>query len=180
MGEAKKPKQVKLIMGMLAKRQKLFDTAEEFFIREFGPIDYKSPEIPFDFTNYYKKEMGSPLKRKFISFKKTISPEKIAQIKLFTNIIEEKLSMDKKRRINIDPGYVSDSKLVLVTTKDYFHRIYLSHGIYAEITLRWKDGAFEPFEWTYPDYRSRGYINIFNKIRDAYMTACAPKARGGR
>lgn len=169
MGKAKKPKAVKLIIGMLTKNQKLFDTAEEFFIKEFGPISYESPVISFDCTDYYKKEMGSPLKRKFISFKKNISPEKIAKIKLLTNSIEEKLSVNKKRRINIDPGYVSDSKLILATTKDYFHRIYLNHGIYAEVTLKWRKGGFEPFEWTYPDYRSKDYIDILNTIRNNHM-----------
>ncbi len=169
MGKAKKPKAVKLIIGILAKSQKLFDIAEEFFIKEFGPIDYKSLVISFGHTDYYKKEMGSPLKRKFISFKKTISPEKIAKIKLLTNSIEERLSADKKRRINIDPGYVSDSKLILATTKDYFHRIYLNYGIYAEVTLRWRKSSFEPFEWTYPDYRSKEYISILNTIRNMHM-----------
>jgi hypothetical protein len=169
MGNAKKPKAVKLIIGMLAKSQKLFDKAEEFFVKNFGPIDYKSPVIPFAYTDYYEKEMGRPLKRKFISFKKLISQEKIAKIKLLTNSIEEKFSVDKKRRINIDPGYISDAKLVLPTTKDYFHRIYLSHGICAEVTLMWRKGSFRPFEWTYPDYRSEAYIDILNAIRNMYM-----------
>jgi len=166
MGKAKKPRQVKLVIGMLAKNQKLFDAAEEFFIKHFGPIDYKSPLIPFNYTDYYKKEMGSPLKRKFISFKTAIQPERIAEIKLSANSIEEKLSVNKKRRVNIDPGYISDSKLVLATTKDYFHRIYLGRGIYAEITLRWRKGSFEPLEWTYPDYRSKEYTAILNNIRN--------------
>ncbi|MEK6733228.1 MAG: DUF4416 family protein, partial [Candidatus Omnitrophota bacterium] len=77
---------------MLAKDKKLFDKAEEFFINLFGPMDYKSPLIPFSYTNYYKKEMGGPLKRKFISFKKLISPGKIAKIKLLTNSLEEKFT----------------------------------------------------------------------------------------
>ena len=169
MGKAKKPKKVKLVIGMLAKSQKLFDKAEEFFIKDFGPIDYKSRAISFDYTDYYEKELGSSLKRNFISFKRLISPEKIAKIKLATNSIEEKFSVDKKRRINIDPGYISDAKLVLATTKDYFHRIYLNHGVYAEVTLKWRKGGFEPFEWTYPDYRSREYIDILNYIRNIHM-----------
>jgi hypothetical protein len=169
MGNAKKPKAVKLIIGMLAKSQKLFDKAEEFFVKNFGPIDYKSPVISFTYTDYYEKEMGGPLKRKFVSFKKLIPQEKIAKIKLLTNSIEEKFSVDKKRRINIDPGYVTDSKLVLATTKDYFHRICLGYGIYAEVTLMWRKGSFRPFEWTYPDYRSEAYTDILNIIRNAYM-----------
>ncbi len=169
MGSAKKPKAVKLIIGMLARNKKLFEKTEEFFIKEFGIIDYESPVIPFKYTSYYKKEMGSPLKRKFISFKKLISPEKIAKIKLLTNLIEEKLSISNKRQVNIDPGYISDAKLIFATTKDYFHRIYLSQGIYAEVTLKWRKHSFEPFEWTYPDYRSKEYLCILNKVRNNLM-----------
>lgn len=169
MGKAIKPYQVKLVIGMLAKSQKLFDITEEFFIKEFGGIDYESPIIPFRYTDYYKKEMGGPLKRKFISFSNAISPEKIIEIKLLANSIEEKLSKDNKRMVNIDPGYITDAKLVLATTKDYFHRIYLDRGIYAEVTLVWRRHSFEPFEWTYPDYRSKEYINILNTIRNNYM-----------
>jgi len=175
MGKARKPKAVKLIVGMLAKSQRLFAVAEEFFIKKYGPVDYKSPVISFGYTDYYEKEMGKALKRKFISFKKTISPEKIIKIKLFANSIEETLSADGKRRINIDPGYVSDSKLVLATTKDYFHRIYLNYGIYAEITLKWRKNGFEPFEWTYPDYRSGEYLGILNTIRNLHMSCLKAK-----
>lgn len=169
MGKTKKPKAVKLIIGMLSKSQNVFDIAENIFVKKFGPIDYKSPIISFDYTDYYEKEFGGPLKKIFISFKKAISPEKIAKIKVLTNSIEKKLGVGKKRLINIDPGYLSDSKLILVTTKDYFHRIYLNHGIYAEVTLKWRKLGFEPFEWTYPDYRSKEYLVILNTIRNNYM-----------
>lgn len=173
MGKAKRPQRVKLIIGILAKDKKLFDSIEEFFAKEFGDIDYRSPVLPFDHTDYYKKEMGGPLKRRFISFKKLIAPDGISRIKKITNGLEEKFAAEKKgvfsRRVNIDPGYISDSKLVLATTKDYFHRIYLKEGIHAEVTLAWKKGSFRPFEWTYPDYKSAEYTEILNGIRNAYV-----------
>ena len=175
MGKAKRPYNVKLVIGMLAKNKKLFDSVEEFFVNEFGQIDYRSPVLLFDHTDYYKKELGHPLKRRFISFKKLIPPERIAKIKLATNSIEEKFARHEnrggvsKRRINIDPGYVSDSKLILATTKDYFHRMYLNKGILAEVTLAWKKGSFRPFEWTYPDYKTSEYRDILNLIRNTYM-----------
>ncbi|MBU4311389.1 MAG: DUF4416 family protein [Candidatus Omnitrophica bacterium] len=169
MGTAKKPRQVKLIIGMLAKDKKLFDQIEEFFAKEFGEIDYRSPVLKFDHTHYYKKEMGHPLKRKFVSFKKLVSPEHISKIKLRTNSFEEACAVKKRRRINIDPGYISDSKLILVTTKNYSHRIYLNKGIYAEVTLSWKKGGFQPLEWTYPDYKTTEYRDILNSIRNSYM-----------
>lgn len=173
MGKAKKPKRVKLVIGMLAKDKKLFDNIEEFFVKEFGEIDYRSPVLLFTHTDYYKKEMGHPLKRRFISFKKLILPGRLSNIKLRTNFLEEKFAGKEKgsikRQINIDPGYISDSKLILATTKDYFHRVYLDKGIYAEVTLVWKKGSFQPFNWTYPDYKTKEYLEILNTVRNAYM-----------
>jgi len=173
MGKPKRPQYVKLIIGILAKNKKLFDTIEEFFVREFGEIDYRSPILLFGHTSYYESEMGQPLKRRFLAFKKLIRPERISAIKALTNSIEERFAIQKKgllnRRINIDPGYVSDSKLVLATTKDYYHRIYLNKGIYVEVTLFWEKGGFKPFEWTYPDYKTPEYIDILDTIRNSYM-----------
>lgn len=173
MGKPKEPRHVKLVIGMLAENKKLFDDIEEFFTNEFGEIDYRSPVLEFDYTEYYKKEIGHPLKRKFISFKKLISPEHLVSIKLTANAIEDKFSKKKDsrpaRRINIDPGYLSDCKFVLATTKDYSHRIYLDKGIYAEITLCWQRDAFQSLPWTYPDYRSKEYISALNAVRALYM-----------
>ncbi|MDP2953277.1 MAG: DUF4416 family protein, partial [Chloroflexota bacterium] len=56
------------------------------------------------------------------------------------------------------------------TTKDRGHRIYLSEGIYAEVTLVWKRGeGFQPEEWTYPDYRTPEYRAILGEIRGLHM-----------
>ncbi len=82
-----------------------------------------------------------------------------------TNDYFDKYSRNGKRQINIDPGYVSLGKLVLATTKDQQHRIYLKKGIYAEITLRFVDKRFVPWDWTYRDYKSKQYMEVFNKIR---------------
>jgi hypothetical protein len=111
------------------------------------------------------------LKRKFISFSSLIDPAKIVEIKLFTNQFEENFlyPYSKQRRLNLDPGYITLAKLVLATSKNFQHRIYLRKGIYAEITLRYKRGkGFTYWEWTYPDYRSKEYIEIFNHLREIY------------
>ena len=92
----------------------------------------------------------------------------LSKIKVFTNRVENKLSLNSRRQINIDPGYLDMAKLVLASTKDYKHRIYLDRGIYAEITLFYRDKTFQPWEWTYPDYRTSDYIRIFNQIRQVY------------
>lgn len=159
-------------MGMISGETNLFDEAEERLIQKFGSVDFKSPILSFQYTPYYESEMGSNLKRKFISFQALIDPAEIGEIKLFTNQLEQDFlhphSLD--RRINLDPGYLTLSKLVLASTKDYQHRIYLGRGIYAEVTLRYRKGkGFEPWEWTYPDYRTREYLQIFNHLREIYQ-----------
>ncbi|MCS7233263.1 MAG: DUF4416 family protein [Synergistetes bacterium] len=164
MGEEYPPSPVKLFIGILYKDRKFFEEIKETLISEFGEMDFESEEIQFRWTNYYEDEIGPNLKRVFVSFTPLISPEHIVEIKQLTNRIE-----GKNRRINLDPGYLEGGKLVLATTKDQAHRVYLNKGIYAEVTLRFKEGKFIPFDYTYPDYRSEEYHNIFYKIRRKYF-----------
>ena len=162
---------VKLVAGMLSSVEELFSEAEEMLSRHFGKTDFASNIIPFRYTSYYENEMGKNLLRKFISFEKLIDAGSLAEIKILTGSIEKKLSNDSgSRRVNIDPGYLTAAKLVLATTKNYGHRIYIGNGVYAEVTLHFKDGSFKPWDWTYPDYRMDEYIEIFNKIRKIYLT----------
>jgi hypothetical protein len=168
MGKVKEPIPVKLICGMISGNPELFEQAKLKLQARYGPIDYFSPMIPFScYTDYYEPEMGPALSRQFISFEKLIDPSEIVPIKLATNQIEIEFS-SPNRIINLDPGYISKAKLVLATTKDYQHRLYLGQGIYAEVTLRFRQGKFEPYEWTYPDYQTPEYLNIFNQIRSIY------------
>lgn len=159
---------VKLITGFIFKEDAAFIEAKSFLEKRFGRTDSESQTIPFSYTSYYEKEFGKDLKRKFLSFEKLIAPEDLASIKTLTNKLEIKLSRDKRRMINIDPGYLDLAKLILATTKDFSHRVYLGRGIFSELTLMFREKTFSPLEWTYPDYRSQEYINIFNKIRESY------------
>ena len=171
MGEVKKHPPVKLIMGIIAADANLFPSVESLLSQKFGRVDFLSDVMPFDYTDYYIKEMGTNLMRKFMSFEKLIQPEDIVEIKLSTNDLEKKFLYPNtnQRRVNFDPGYLSAAKLVLTSTKDHIHRIYLGRGIYAETTLRMEKKTFRPWQWTYPDYRSDSYIGIFNEIRRIYM-----------
>jgi len=170
MGIPTKHKPVKLIIGLIAPED-LFDKVEKILCQKFGPADFKSEILDFNFTDYYEREMGTGLKRRFLSFKRNIVPRDLSHIKLYTNRIEKKFSKSNgSRKVNIDPGYLTLSKLVLATTKDYQHRLYLDNGIYAEVTLRFKGKSFTIWEWTYPDYRSPAYISIFNHIRNNLLS----------
>ncbi len=160
---------VKLIVGLISKDPSLFKKASSVLIRKFGSNDTQSPIFDFNLTDYYKKEMGTDLKRQFISFERLIPAQDLPKIKLYTNKLEHKLSCNRnKRDINIDPGYISLSKLVLATTKSFVHRIYVKNGIFEEVTLFYKDHTFCPGPWTYPDYKTQSHISLFNEIRDKY------------
>jgi hypothetical protein len=161
---------VKLIIGLIFRDQGIFEKTAYLLRRSYGKTDYESPSFAFDKTSYYQKEMGEALQRKFLSFGRLIFPEKLPDIKIATNALEKKLRAPSgKRTINIDPGYISLSKLVLATTKSFTHRLYIRRGIFEEVTLFFKDNCFEPGRWTYPDYRSDSHIGFFNGVRRIYL-----------
>ncbi len=168
MGEVKKPQAVKLIVGFIFKEEEVLNKARKLLEKQFGKIDFESNVLAFTHTDYYEKELGKNLKRKFISFEKLVLPQHLPKIKIITNKIEKKFSYTLTRKINIDPGYLNLGKVILATTKDYKHRIYLNEGIYAEVTLFYQNKSFRFWEWTYPDYKTAEYIEIFNQIRDIY------------
>ncbi len=169
MGEVKEPEPVKLIMGMISSEISLFDLVQERLSQEFGPIDFESELMPFNHTDYYEPEMGKNLKRKFVSFLNLIEPDDIVDIKISTNRLEKEFLSSDGRRINLDPGYIELSKLVLASTKNHQHRVYLGKGIYGEVTLQYTKGSFQPWPWTYPDYKTKDHIEIFNQIRKIYQ-----------
>jgi len=170
MGEIKIHQPVKLISGLLYPSETLIKEVESILINELGSIDLQSEAFPFNLTDYYVDELGEGILRKYISFEKLIDIVRLPDIKIWTNEIEKNFS-DKdsgKRKINIDPGYLTLSKMILATTKNYSHRIYLRDGIYAEVTLHYHNKSFTPWDWTYPDYKLEKTINFFNKVRDIY------------
>lgn len=170
MGIIKKAHPVKLIAGLIFKEKDVLQSALALLERHFGKTDFESLALPFIYTDYYQKEMGGGLTRKFFSFKTLIMPQRLAAIKIITDKIEKKIMRAGCRLINIDPGYIELSKLVLASTKNFSHRIYLDKGIYADLTLIFKNKTFYPLDWTFPDYRSQEYISILNQIREIYAS----------
>lgn len=169
MAEASSPPKVKLICGMISARRELFDTAAECLARHFGPADVVSDVMDFDFTHYYDEKMGLPLYRKFIAFDALISPETLIDVKCLTNQLEREFATAAKgqpaRPINLDPGYIESSKLILASMKNFSHRIYLNRGVYAEVTLMYHKGEWCPLKWTFPDYASPRYHGFLTEAR---------------
>jgi len=170
MGRAKEPGPVKLFMSLIVKEDDTFDQGMEELKKDFGKIDFVSEKLPFDFTDYYAQEMGEHLFRHFITFEHLVSRDSLPDIKLTTNRLEEKFAgSGGNRRINIDPGYLCLVHVILATTKGYAHRPYLAKGIYADLTLIYRNKSFQPLDWTYPDYRQEKVIQLFNQIRKRYQ-----------
>ncbi len=173
MGEIRAPLPVKLFVGLLTSLPETVSEAEKDLVALFGSVDMRSEPFLFDLTRYYDKEMGTPIYRHFLSFEKLIDPSEIAAAKIKTNDLETAFSSrysQARRPINLDPGYLEQSKIVLASTKNFFHRILVAHGIYAEVTLHYQDGAWQKFPWTFPDYKNDRYSSFFTAMRDLYRT----------
>jgi len=159
----------KIIASLFSPEKEIIDRVIRQLSVILSPVDWISPNLLFDRTRYYAREMGWPLHRRFISFAQLVPPNNIVEIKLKTNEVETQHLKDGNRKINIDPGYISPERLILATGKNYVHRVYLSKGIYADLTLVFQRGGFKPLKWTYPDYAEPQVIGFFNEVRKQYM-----------
>jgi Domain of unknown function (DUF4416) len=160
----------KLVVGVLTSRADRREEISAALSTLWGPADFSCEPFPFSFTDYYNDEMGVPIMRFFLSFDRLVDPSRLAAIKKETNVIEERFREDGKRKVNLDPGLLALSRFTLATTKENAHRIPLADGIFAEITLLYHKGGFQPLPWTYPDFRSERYLAILNGIRARYKT----------
>jgi len=182
------PPSTVLICGLIARSEKLIADSEKLLVPEFGPVAERSAVIPFDFTDYYETEMGKGLLRSWLAFLRLVPPDRLVETKLGTIRLEQQLSgaghnpaafyavpipssklglcPKPARQANFDPGLLSLHNLVLASTKDHAHRIYLGSGIHAELTLIFRSGRFEPLPWTYPDYRTSTCLDFLLRCRE--------------
>ncbi len=167
MGAVKSPPYVLPITGLIYHKDFDIIPVIKRLEKFLGEEVLVSPVINFNHTKYYNKEMGQTLLRQWYVFEKLIRPDEIVEIKLKTNELEkEYLNETGGRRVNIDPGIISLNNLILASTKNYSHRIYLNKGIFAEVTLIYQDGMFQPLKWTYPDYQAEGSRKFFTRARE--------------
>lgn len=171
MGTVRQPTNVKLFCAILLAPEIPLQEVEDVLERFYGSIVLRSLALPFTQTTYYEREMGPALTRIYVAFAPCIPPDALAAIKHNTNHLETRwVTSEGQRRINLDPGYLDLAKVVLATTKDHSHRLYIGNGIFAEVTLRYKHKVFHPWEWTYPDYRLSTTLAFFQQLRDLYRS----------
>ncbi|MCD6170228.1 MAG: DUF4416 family protein [Candidatus Latescibacteria bacterium] len=168
------PKPAALVMAIMADSLTRLEQAKISLMKRFGSIELESDPYPFVYSSYYEKEMGKGLTKQFLSFAEPIEMDKLREIKIATNRLEEDMASKQEgrltRTVNIDPGYLSLAQLVLASTKNYSHRIYLGGGIFAEVTLVYRHGGFQPLYWTYPDYRTELARQFFVRVRGRLLS----------
>ncbi len=159
-----------LLMAAFSRRDTALDWGRDRAVESWGPLALESPRFEFTQTDYYEPTMGPDLKKTFFAFERPFDPGRLAETKLLSNRWEEQYAAasdhPEPRPLNLDPGYLTLGKLVLASAKDFAHRIYLSDGIYAEITLFYRHGRWEPHEWTFADYRREDYQEFFTQCRE--------------
>lgn len=170
MWELNSPPRVKLIVGLLASSPTGLTNAVGGLESLFGPTDLASDIWPFTYTRYYENEMGPDILRQFVSFFELMDPGELAQVKHRTNALEQELAKSLgepfPRPVNLDPGVVETSKLILASTKNFSHRIYIGDRIYAEVTLSYQKGDWIAYPYTFPDYRQETYHGFLSSVRE--------------
>ena len=164
---------MKLICGIIASRKLTFFRSEERLAQLYGPPDTQSPLFPFDLTDYYEKQMGKNLKRMFLSFQRLVEPDKLSAIKKRTNQLEEEIREEfnsPQRIVNLDPGFLTASSLIMATAKDFSHRVPLQNGIYAHLEFLFGRDEVRILDWTYPDFKGEGYRDYFLGVRRLYLS----------
>lgn len=170
MGKIKSYPPVKIFTAITYGLDTFLEKIESELEKRLSPIDSVSNTYLFEkFTIYYCEEMGSNLHKKIVSFQELQPADSLPEIKIATNRIEKEYQKNQKRTVNIDPGYICAAKVVLATTKDYDHRIYLQQGIFGDVHLRFRQGHFQTNEWTYPDYHQREILDYFEGLRQIYL-----------
>ena len=168
-----KPEPVKLIIGILAADAGCLTAARDRILTEFGPADLISDIWPFTQTDYYADQAGEHILRQFVTIDKLIDPGELAAIKHKTNKMEQtlaaQLDVGLRRPVNFDPGYIELSKLVLASTKNFSHRIYIGDNMYAEVTLTYSKGSWLDYRYTFADYKQRLYHDFFSKVRERLL-----------
>lgn len=174
MGQIQPPTSVLLIVAASSRHLDAFAWSQQRCSEHYGPVTLASDAFDFTETDYYAVTMGAGLKKQFLAFEQLIDPAALADIKRQTNAWEAEYAAlgrhAEPRPLNLDPGYITPAKLVLASTKDHAHRIYLRDGIFAEITLSYRQRSWQPLEWTYPDYRRSDYQAFFTRCREKLLT----------
>lgn len=174
MGELKPYHKSVRFIAVFSRYQSHLDWLWERVKQVWGEPLSLSPAFAFAESEYYRPTMGDQLLKQFAVLDRRYDPATLASDKILTNNWEEEvklaLTASEPRPLNIDPGYMTLTKLVLASTKNREHRIYLRDGVYAEVTLGFRDQRWQPMPWTYPDYQRGDFLDYFMEARRVLLS----------
>jgi hypothetical protein len=145
----------------------------------WGNVDFVGPDHVFNITEYYEPEMGANLNRRLISFLRLFPPGQLSSAKRISNDIEDMLATENKRAVNLDVGYLDHNKIVLASFKGAGQKIYLGDCVWADFIARYRSGRYQPFDWTFPDFKDGRYDLELSKIRAIYRKQISDIRFGG-
>jgi hypothetical protein len=172
MAEPRAPVPHLLVVAAFSRHEEALAWAKDRLESLYDPIGIASQPFQFHHTKYYTATMGPELRKQLLGFQTLLAPDALADIKLQTNALEQELAQSGRfpeaRPLNLDPGLLQLGKFMLASVKDQQQRIYLRDGIFAEVTLFFKDGEFQAFPWTYADYREPMVRSALRDFREYY------------
>ncbi len=166
MSRRKTPSFAKLLVSVIYREEERFADARERMSGLVGAVERTSGRFPFDRTDYYEREMGAPLFRRFVVMKEPVPRDALASSKARAEEVEAELSFSGRRMVNLDPGLLTEENFILATGKNYSHRVYLRDGVFADLTLVYRKGEYLPLPWTYPDYASPAIRAFLAQVRE--------------
>jgi hypothetical protein len=182
MAEPRSHVPVLLVVAAFGRQAAALRWGRERLEQAHGPVALAGEPYAFTHTTYYEPTMGPGLMKQLLAFRDLVSPDCLPAVKLHANALEAELAASgtfaEARPLNLDPGILTLGKFLLATTKDQAHRIYLRDGVFAEVTLRFEAGAFEPWPWTYADYREPAVRAFLKEARDFYRQRLAERRAG--
>jgi len=168
MSQRRAPKAAALVVSVIYRVEERFDEAASRMAAAWGEPERIVGPFPFDKTEYYRREMGEKLLRRFFVSGRPVPRDSLAAIKNVAEGIEREFSEEGRRTVNVDPGLLTEESFILATGKNCSHRIYLGDGVFADLTLVFRQGEYRPLPWTYPDYASDEIRSLLGRIRERF------------
>ncbi|WP_045220588.1 DUF4416 family protein [Desulfonatronum thioautotrophicum] len=169
MSTPKEPLPALVVMSLFSARWEDFWPALQCRLEAFlGPLEMVGKPVPFDVTTYYQEEFGAPLERRLLGFAQVVPQDRLRKIKLWAHGLEQEHVRSGKRLFNLDPGLLTQERFVLATGKNFTHRIYLGHGVFADLTLIFQAGRWRCLPWTFRDYADPALQEQLTILRHGY------------
>lgn len=170
MSERGTPKAAALVVSVIYRLEERFEEAALRMANVWGEPERIGGPFPFDRTDYYRREMGEPLLRRFFVSGRLVPRDALPAVKVAAEEIEQESSVEGRRTVNVDPGLLTEENFILATGKNFSHRVYLGNGVFADLTLVYRKGEYRALPWTYPDYASGEIRSFLGQIRERFRT----------